>query len=83
MASFLYCFPYSYRSFNYCDSNSCRCFTLLKVLAKSKGNPIVGRALTLNRAPSKKKQKADTKKDAKRIKTDNFTRSNTEKSKNE
>ena len=38
MASFLYCFPYSYRSSNYCDSNSCRSFTLLKALAKSIGN---------------------------------------------
>ena len=39
MASFLYCFPYSYRSSNYCDnSNSCRSFTLLKALVKSKSN---------------------------------------------
>ena len=38
MASFLYCLPYSYRSSNYCDSNSCRSFTLLKALAKSNGN---------------------------------------------
>ena len=38
MASFLYCFPYSYRSSNYCDSNICRSFTLLKALAKSKCN---------------------------------------------
>ena len=30
IASFLYCFQYSYRSSNYCDSNSCRSFTLLK-----------------------------------------------------
>ena len=36
MASFLYCFSYSFRSPNYCDSNSCRSFTLLKALAKSK-----------------------------------------------
>ena len=28
MVSFLYCFPYSYRFFNYCDSNSCRSLTL-------------------------------------------------------
>ena len=34
--SFLYCFPYSYSSSNYCDSDSCCSFTLLKVLAKSK-----------------------------------------------
>jgi hypothetical protein len=40
MASFLYCFPYSYCSSNYCDSNSCRSFTLLKALAKSNGNLI-------------------------------------------
>ena len=38
MASFLYCFPYSYRSSNYCDSNSCRSFTLLQALAKSNSN---------------------------------------------
>ena len=37
---FLYCFPYSYRSTNYCDSNSCRSFTLLKALAKSKSTQI-------------------------------------------
>ena len=35
MASFLYCFPYSY-----CDSNSCCSFTLLKALVKSNGNLI-------------------------------------------
>ena len=36
---------------------------------------IVGRAITLGRKPSKKKQRTDTKKNAKRIKSDNFTRS--------
>ena len=41
---------------------------------------IVGRAITLERKPSKKKQRTDTKMDAKRIKSDNFTRSNREKS---
>ena len=41
---------------------------------------IVGRAITLEREPSKKKQRTDTKKDAKRIKSDNFTRGNREKS---
>ena len=40
MASFLYCFPYSYRSSNYCNSNSCRSFTLLKAIAKSKSTHI-------------------------------------------
>ena len=38
------------------------------------------RAITLERKPSKKKQRTETKKDAKRIKSDNFTRSNREKS---
>ena len=38
MASLMYCFPYSYRSSNYCDINSCCSFTPLKVLAKSNGN---------------------------------------------
>jgi len=41
---------------------------------------IVGRVITLEREQSKKKQRTDTKKDAKRIKSDNFTRSNREKS---
>ena len=40
MASFLYCFPYSYRFSNYCDSNSCRSFTFLKAIAKSKSTHI-------------------------------------------
>jgi hypothetical protein len=38
MASFLYCFRNSYRSSNYCESTSCRSFTLLKALAKSNCN---------------------------------------------
>ena len=41
---------------------------------------IVGRTITLERKLSKKKQITDTKKDAKRIKSDYFTRSNKEKS---
>jgi hypothetical protein len=72
MASFLYCFPYSYRYSNHCDSNSCRSFTLLKALAKSNGN-LYARAI-------KKKQRTETKKDAKRIKSENFTREKREKS---
>ena len=40
---------------------------------------MVGRAITLGRKPSKKKQRTDTKKDAKMIKSDNFTRSSREK----
>ena len=41
-----------------------------------------GRAITLEREPSKEKRRTNTKKDAKRIKSDNFTRSNREKSNN-
>ena len=40
---------------------------------------IVGSAITLEREPWKKKQRANTKKGAKRIKSDNFTRGNREK----
>ena len=84
MDSFLYCFPYSYRHSNYCESNSCRSFTLLKALAKSISYlfaiAIVGKAITLERKPSKKKQRTDTKNDAKMIKSDNFTWGNREKS---
>ena len=36
--------------------------------------------ITLERGPSKKKQRTDSQKDAKGIKIDNFTRSNKEKS---
>ena len=41
---------------------------------------IVGRAITLERKPSKRNKTTDTKKEAKMIKRHNFTRSNTEKS---
>ena len=41
---------------------------------------IVGRVTTLEREPSKKKHRTDTKKDAKRIKRNNFIRSNKQKS---
>ena len=37
-------------------------------------------AITFEREPSKKKQRTDTKNDAKRIKSDNFTWSNRDKS---
>ena len=40
----------------------------------------VGRAINLKREQSNKKQWTDTKKDAKKIKSDNFTWSNREKS---
>ena len=58
LASFLYCFPYSYRSSNYCNSNSCRSFNLNKTVIFSL-SPL--RAITLESEPSKKKQKTDTK----------------------
>jgi hypothetical protein len=64
MASFLYCFPYSYYH--------------ISIFIRER--TIVGRAITLERKPSKKKQRTDTKMDAKRINNDNFTRSNREKS---
>ena len=41
---------------------------------------IVGRAITLERKPSKKKQRTDTKMVANKIKSDKFTGSNREKS---
>ena len=53
MASFLYCFPYSYRNSNYCDSNRCSSFTLLKALAKCDGN-LFAIAFKSEREPSKK-----------------------------
>ena len=69
MVSLMYCFLYSFRSPNYCDSNSYRSFTLLKALDTNNGNlfaialkkerqlslAIVDRAITLEREPSKKK----------------------------
>ena len=67
MACFLYCFPYSLRSSNYCDSNSCRSFTLLKALAKSNCN-LFAIAFKSEKERSKKKQITDTKKDAKGLK---------------
>ena len=55
------------------------------MLAKSSSNlfaiAIVGRVITLEGEPSKKRQRTDTKKDAKRIKSDNFTRGNTNREK--
>ena len=66
MASFLYCFPCSYR--------------YERERATTIAIEIVGRVITLEREPSKKKARTDTKKDAKRIKIYNFTRSNSEKS---
>ena len=59
-----------YWNFLYCSPFSYR----------SSNFAIVGRAITLEKEPSKKKQRPDTKKDAKRIEINNFTRSNREKS---
>ena len=55
-------------------------FSLSPLRATTIAITIVGRAITLEKEPSKKKQRIDTKKDAKRIKIDKFTRSNREKS---
>ena len=87
LQTFLYCSPFSYCSSNFAIAKDdalnlftsflyefCRlvhCFSSLLL-------PI--RATTLERIPSKKKQRTDTKKDAKWIKSDNCTRSNREKS---
>ena len=85
MASFIYCFPYSYRSSKYCDGNSYCSYRHLKALAKSNCNLIAianafksekERGLLL----SLSKQRTNTKKDVKRIKSVIFTRSNREKS---
>ena len=51
--------------FRYCDSNI-GLFSIAK--ATTIAIAILGRAITLEREPSKKKQRTDTKKDAKRIK---------------
>jgi hypothetical protein len=53
--------------------------SLLPERATTIAIPIAGRAVTLESKPSKKKQRNDTKMDAKRVKSDNFTRSNKEK----
>ena len=57
-------------------------FTLLTLRARTIDITIVGTTITLERErePSKKKQRTDTKKYSKRIKSDNFSRSNREKS---
>ena len=55
-------------------------FSLSPLRARPIAIAIVGRAITLEKEPSKKKQRTDTNKDAKKIKSDNFTRSNREKS---
>ena len=51
---------------------------ILFAIATTIAIAIVERAITLEREPSKKKQRTDTKKNGKRIKSDNFTRSNRE-----
>ena len=55
------------------------CYPLINfsnIAVARKSDAIVGLAITLERKLSKKKQRTDTKKDAKRIKSDNFTRRN-------
>ena len=69
MASFLYCSPYSYRS-----------FTILKALAKSNGNLFARKIDIFRESNQEKKQRSDTMNEAKKIKSDNFKMSNKEKS---
>ena len=66
MASFLYCFPYS-----------CRSFTLLKALTKSNSNLFAIAFKSENH--QKRSKELIQKTDAKRIKGHNFTRGNREK----
>ena len=55
-------------------------FSLSPLIARKSDNYRVAiEARNLERKPSKKKRRTDTKKDAKRLKSDNFTRSNREK----
>jgi len=51
-------------------------FSLWPLRATTIAIAIVERAITLEREPSKKKQRTDIKNGAKRIKSDNFTRGN-------
>ena len=71
MASFLYCFPYSYRSI-------ATAIVVALLRPTTTAIPKVGRVITLEEEPSKKKQGNDTKKNANKIKSDDF-RSNREK----
>ena len=83
MASFLYCFPYSNRSSNSCDSNSCRSFTLSHLRTRKSDNYRYRdswKSDNFRERAIKKKQRTDTRKDAKRIKSDNLTRGNRKKS---
>ena len=65
MAFFSYYLPYNYRSSNDCDSNSCRCFSLLKTIAKSKGkrspSPLGAKKKKHKENNKAKKQRTDTK----------------------
>ena len=95
ITSFLYCFPYSYRSSNYRDSYCCRLFRLLKALAKSNGkfslSPLTSiksdnfryryswKRDNLRESNQEKKQRTNTINEAKKIKSDNFNKSNREK----
>ena len=55
-----------------------RCMLFINHLSHKVTFAIVGRAITLEKVPSKKKQRTNTKMAAKRFKSDNFTRSNRE-----
>ena len=92
----LYCSPFSYRSSNFAIAKvvALNLFPSIFVCVSQIGSwllfciasnivislPTIVTAITLEREPSKKRQRTNTKKYAKRIKSDNFTRSNREKS---
>ena len=63
---------------NFCYPLKMVIFPILRVRAITIAIAIVGRSITLERKPSEKKQRTDTKKNAKRIKSDNFIRANRE-----
>ena len=80
--TFLYFSPFSYCSSNYMIA---KVVALLRSQRRQQKVTVILslsplRTTTLEKEPSKKKQRTDTKKAAKRIKSDNFTRSNREKS---
>ena len=60
MPSLLYCFQHIYRTSSYCNSNSCRSFSLLNEIAKNKEKliaiAIFKRAKTIEKAVKKSKK---------------------------
>ena len=94
ICSFRYCSKYSYHSSNFRDGISWCSFSLLKAIAKSKERLIaitfksktfafivIGRETTIE-IEIKKEQRNYTQNEGKKIKSDNFTKNNKEKSNN-